>query len=62
MYPTPEQQILLLEQCGQARFVWNLGLEQRLMWRKGRGPTPGYNTQSAQLTDVRKVEPWLRAG
>ncbi len=62
LYPTPEQKVLLLEQTGQARFVWNLGLEQRLMWRPGRGPTPGYNAQSAQLTAARKAEPWLAAG
>jgi len=62
LYPTPEQRVLLLEQTGHARFVWNLGLEQRLMWRAGRGPTPGYNAQSAQLTEARAAEPWLAAG
>lgn len=62
LYPTTEQQVLLLEQCSHARFVWNLGLEQRLMWRKGRGPAPGYNKQAAQLTEARTAEPWLTAG
>src|SRR5687768_1293987 len=32
------------------------------MWRRGRGPTPGYNAQSAQLTEARAAEPWLAAG
>lgn len=49
-------------QCAHARFVWNLGLEQRLMWRPGRPVTPGYNAQCAQLTQARRAEPWLAAG
>ena len=60
--PTPAQQVLLREQCAHARFVWNLALEQRLMWRPGRGPTPGYNKQCAQLTEARAANPWLAAG
>lgn len=62
LYPTPHQEALLSEQCGHARYVWNLGLEQRLMWRRERGPTPGFNGQAAQLTEARKAEPWLAAG
>ena len=62
LYPTPAQEVLLLEQCGQARYVWNLGLEQRLMWRRRRGPTPGLAEQNRQLTDARAVEPWLAGG
>jgi len=62
LYPSATQEVLLLEQCGHARFVWNLGLEQRLMWRRERGPTPGYTAQSAQLTEARAAEPWLAAG
>jgi transposase len=42
--------------------VWNLGLEQRLMWRPGRPATPGYAAQCAQLTEARAAEPWLKAG
>jgi putative transposase len=62
LYPSATQNVLLLEQCGHARYVWNLGLEQRLMWRRWKGPTPGFNTQAAQLTAARKSEPWLAAG
>jgi putative transposase len=62
LYPSPAQKLLLLEQCGHARYVWNLGLEQRLMWRRWKGPTPGFNAQAAQLTDARKSETWLAAG
>ena len=62
MYPNGAQRALLLEQCGHARYVWNLGLEQRLMWRRWKGPTPGFNAQAAQLTAARESEPWLAAG
>jgi putative transposase len=62
LYPSAAQKVLLLEQCGHARYVWNLGLEQRLMWRRWQGPTPGFNAQAAQLTAARAAEPWLAAG
>jgi putative transposase len=62
LYPSTAQRVLLLEQCGQARYVWNLGLEQRLMWRRWQGPTPGFNAQSAQLTEARRAESWLACG
>lgn len=60
--PTAQQEAALLEHCAQARYVWNLGLEQRLMWRPDRPATPGYVAQSAQLTEARAAEPWLAAG
>ena len=56
------QEVLLLEQCGHARYVWNLGLEQRLMWRRWQGPTPGLAEQDRQLTEARAAEPWLADG
>jgi putative transposase len=62
MDPSAAQKALLLVQCGHARFVWNLGLEQRLMWRRWKGPTPGFNAQAAQLTAARAAEPWLVGG
>jgi putative transposase len=62
LYPSAAQEVLLLEQCAHARYVWNLGLEQRLMWRRWKGPTAGFNAQAAQLTEARVSEPWLAAG
>ena len=62
LYPSAAQEALLLGQCAHARYVWNLGLEQRLMWRRWQGPTPGFNAQAAQLTEARAAEPWLAAG
>jgi putative transposase len=62
LYPSAAQEVLLLEQCGHARYVWNLGLEQPLMWARWKGPTPGFNAQAAQLTEARAAAPWLAAG
>src|SRR5664280_1030536 len=62
LYPNAAQKVLLLVQCAHARYVWNLGLEQPLMWRRWRGPTPGFNAQCAQLTSARRAEPWLACG
>lgn len=62
LYPGAEQEAALLRHCSDARFVWNLGQEQRAMYRPGRGPTPGFAGQCRQLTEARKAEPWLAAG
>jgi putative transposase len=62
LYPAEEQRAALLRHCSDARFIWNLGLEQRLMYRPGRGPSAGYFEQSRQLTEARAAEPWLAEG
>ncbi|WP_350276989.1 transposase [Kribbella sp. HUAS MG21] len=62
MCPTPAQHAALLEQCRQARIVWNLALEQWSMWTPDKGPTPGYAEQARQLTEARREFGWLRAG
>ncbi|WP_082992882.1 RNA-guided endonuclease TnpB family protein [Mycobacterium sp. 1245111.1] len=59
--PTPAQLVVLSEHCRHARFVWNLAVEQQQFWQPGRR-APGYNTQSAQLTEVRAEYDWLAAG
>jgi putative transposase len=62
LYPSAAQKVLLAEQCGHARYVWNLGLEQPLMWARWKGPTPGFNAQAAQLTAARTAAPWPACG
>lgn len=62
MYPTREQEVLLLDACGHARYVWNLALEQRLMWRRWQGPAPGLAEQNRQLTEARAENTWLADG
>ena len=61
LLPTPVQQVVLLEHCRHARFVWNLAVEQQQLWQPGRR-APGYNEQSAQLTEIRAQYDWLAAG
>ncbi|HEY2700176.1 MAG TPA: helix-turn-helix domain-containing protein, partial [Pseudonocardiaceae bacterium] len=61
LYPTCEQEVLLAQHCAQARFVWNLAVEQ-LGYRHHRQALPNYVVQSQQLTEARAVFEWLRAG
>lgn len=75
LYPQPSQEIGLLEHCHHARFVFNIGLEQRSMWtrdRHNRGTHPDYGsldaerittaTQMRELTQLRQSLGWLGAG
>ena len=62
LYPAPAQETALLRHCSDARFVWNLGQEQRAAYRPGRGPTPGFAEQCRQLTEARVTESWLAEG
>ena len=61
LLPTPEQEADLLGHCRDARYVWNLAVEQQQHWQPGR-KAPGYLEQCAQLTEARADYGWLRAG
>jgi putative transposase len=61
LLPTPEQEQALLGHCRDARYVWNLAVEQQRHWQPGR-TAPGYVEQAAQLTEARAEYGWLRAG
>jgi putative transposase len=61
LLPTPEQGEALLGHCRDARYVWNLAVEQQRHWQPGR-KAPGYVEQCTQLTDARAEYAWLRAG
>ena len=61
LLPTPEQEAALLAHCRDARYVWNLAVEQQRHWQPGR-KAPGYLEQAAQLTEARAEYAWLRAG
>jgi putative transposase len=61
-YPTLEQESVLVRHCADARYVWNLAVEQQRWWRPGRKPAPGYLEQSRQLTAARADNPWLAEG
>ncbi|HET6734456.1 RNA-guided endonuclease InsQ/TnpB family protein [Mycobacterium sp.] len=59
--PTPDQEAALSAHCRDARYVWNLAVEQQQHWRPGL-KAPGYVEQCAQLTEARAEYGWLRAG
>jgi putative transposase len=61
LLPTPKQEAALLAHCRDARYVWNLAVEQQQHWQPGR-KAPGYLEQAAQLTEARAEFAWLRAG
>lgn len=62
LLPTPVQQAGLTEHCAQARFVWNLAVEQHSWWRPGRSCAPGNTLQCRQLSEARREFAWLAAG
>jgi putative transposase len=61
LLPTSEQEEAMLAHCRDARYVWNLAVEQQQHWQPGR-KAPGYVEQAAQLTEARSEYGWLRSG
>jgi putative transposase len=61
LLPTHEQEEGLLAHCRDARYVWNLAVEQQQHRHPGQ-TTPGYVEQCAQLTEARAEYDWLAAG
>lgn len=61
LYPDEQAVEVLNTHCRHARFIYNLGHEHRLMWRRGK-QSIGFNEQCRQLTELRKEEDWLRTG
>ena len=59
---TPQQESILLRHCSDARYVWNLCVEQENEWRPGRGKMPGFAERCRQLTEARTENPWLAEG
>lgn len=75
LYPTAEQSAGMVEHCQQARFVYNIGLEQRSMWRRSKHDRPDHPelgclsapkvstaSQMRELAALRADLDWLRAG
>ena len=60
--PTRQQETTLLRHCSDARYAWNLAVEQHAWWRPGRRSAPGYLEQSRQLTAARADNPRLAEG
>ena len=57
-----KQEAILVRHCSDARYVWNLAVEQHSWWRPSRGSAPGYLQQCRQLTAARTENLWLRDG
>jgi putative transposase len=60
--PSAAQEAVLLRHCSDARYVWNLAVEQHAWWRPGRKSAPGYLEQCRQLTAARAANLWLAEG
>jgi putative transposase len=58
--PTPDQLSMLARHCADARYVWNLALEQANYYRPGR-PMPSSAERYRQLAEARR-ETWLGTG
>lgn len=65
LYPDEQQVKVLTEHCGQARFVYNHGLDQRKSLTKEdrkNGARVNVTTQCKDLAKLRKELDWLGAG
>lgn len=62
LYPSAEQaQFMLKRHCADARFVWNLAVEQ-LNWGRAGRFLPGSAERQHQLAEARQAFAWLRDG
>lgn len=61
LYPTPEQQDVLARHCRDARFVWNLALEQCQHARRF-GVYADQKAWDRQLSEARRAELWFAEG
>jgi putative transposase len=61
LYPGEQELPVLVCHCSDARYIWNLALEQRNSWRRERSQKITYNTQARELAEVRK-DAWLKEG
>jgi putative transposase len=62
MYPSDGSVSVLSKHCSDARFVWNVGLEQRNYWRRGIRRSISVYDQKKSLTEARAAYDWLAEG
>lgn len=66
LYPTQDQQDVLVMHCAHARFVWNLALEQANMFSRDKADRgvsmPNTAERMRQLAQARAAFDWLGAG
>jgi len=61
LVPEASAESVLRRHCADARFVWNLALEQANLYRPERGSTPSAAARQRQLANARK-DSWLGDG
>jgi putative transposase len=61
MYPGRQELPVLVRHCSDARYVWNLGLEQRNLWVRGRVQKITTHSQMLELAELRR-QTWLGEG
>lgn len=47
LYPDEVATPVLVRHCADARYVWNLGLEQRNYWRRGMSSVSVYDKEES---------------
>lgn len=62
VYPSQAQHEALLSHCSDARFVWNLAVEQQSYYSKTRPWAPNSAARYRQLTEARASFDWLGKG
>ncbi|NNN20297.1 MAG: helix-turn-helix domain-containing protein, partial [Acidimicrobiaceae bacterium] len=62
LYPQPSEEVTLQRHCSDSRFIYNLGLEQRNLWRSIRSARITTATQMKELTEARRAFSWLAEG
>ncbi len=54
LYPGEQELPVLVRHCSDARYVWNLALEQHNCWKREGSQKITYNTQAHELSEARK--------
>ena len=62
LYPSPDDTKILARDCGDARYVWNLGLEQRGLYQPHRTRRVTAYSQMRELAEARQSFAWLGEG
>ncbi len=62
LYPASGKTTILARHCTDARYVWNLGLEQRNLYRPNRTLRVTANSQMRELAEARRAFAWFAEG
>lgn len=62
LYPEPAKEEILHRHSKDARYVYNIALEQRNLWQPGRIQRITCFTQARELAETRKFFTWLGEG